>query len=507
MSPSFAPRSASDLIDQLATELGWPRSRPARLLVGRAESMIDGAAICADEDAIDSISTSGVAVLLLSPPSSSFARTGRRSYDVFDVDTPIDKWTRSERVILDAGELLTGGAGGIDEMLVHQLQATSTSPLNPVDRDDMKFVGYVPEDALTKVRHAMFLAGAGHIGNYDKCSWSTAGTGTFRPGPGTDPTLGTIGAFEQVPEIRFEMVVPAHLRALVAQMYVRAHPYEEPAFDIYPLRTPAKVGAGRITSLIDASAAADTLEEWGVAATRSVAHATPSSNDCSIVTSGALSQVLPGVLTQTGVRTVVCGDASDAERMLLAENGISLVVADRDALLERCTTQLAARLSRAFGIGVRAYTSLRFPEAPAAETANGEVTGRWTLNFDGGSRGNPGPAAFGFVLHDEHGNEVDRVGEVLGSTTNNVAEYTGLVRGLERARDHGVREINVLGDSELIVKQIKGEYRVKNAQLKPLWEQASQLMKGFDSASIAHVYRTDNAIADSLVNEALDAAR
>jgi ribonuclease HI len=134
------------------------------------------------------------------------------------------------------------------------------------------------------------------------------------------------------------------------------------------------------------------------------------------------------------------------------------------------------------------------------------VTGRWRLNFDGGSRGNPGPAAYGFVLVDADGNEAARVGEVLGRTTNNVAEYTGLVRGLEHALELGVRELAVRGDSELIVKQLRGEYRVKNETLKPLYEQARALLDRFDSTDVAHVYRADNSIADSLVNEALDAA-
>lgn len=129
----------------------------------------------------------------------------------------------------------------------------------------------------------------------------------------------------------------------------------------------------------------------------------------------------------------------------------------------------------------------------------------WKLYFDGGSRGNPGPAAFGWVLYGEDGGEAARGCETLGRTTNNVAEYTGLVRGLEAAVEHGVSSLDVYGDSELIVKQLRGEYRVKNATLRPLYEHAVRLLGQLDGWRAQHVYRSDNAVADGLVNEALDA--
>jgi ribonuclease HI len=129
----------------------------------------------------------------------------------------------------------------------------------------------------------------------------------------------------------------------------------------------------------------------------------------------------------------------------------------------------------------------------------------WKLHFDGGSRGNPGPAAYGWVLHRPDGSEAARGCESLGVATNNVAEYTGLVRGLEHAAEAGVSGLRVFGDSELIIKQLKGEYRVKNAALKPLYERATQLLSRVAPTTVAHVYRDQNAVADSLVNEALDA--
>jgi len=130
----------------------------------------------------------------------------------------------------------------------------------------------------------------------------------------------------------------------------------------------------------------------------------------------------------------------------------------------------------------------------------------WRLYFDGGSRGNPGPAAYGWVLYGPDLAEVARGCETLGHATNNVAEYTGLVRGLEQAVAHGAGKLQIFGDSELIIKQLRREYRVKNAALKPLYQAATDQLAQLASWQAAHVYRTDNTVADALVNEALDAA-
>ena len=132
------------------------------------------------------------------------------------------------------------------------------------------------------------------------------------------------------------------------------------------------------------------------------------------------------------------------------------------------------------------------------------VTEAWTLRADGGSRGNPGPGALGYVLCDASGSEVEARGEYLGLCTNNVAEYRALIAGLEAALAHGVKELEVVSDSELLVKQMRGEYKVKNAALKTLSTQAAALGRGLDSVSYTAVRREHNELADRLVNEALD---
>ena len=126
------------------------------------------------------------------------------------------------------------------------------------------------------------------------------------------------------------------------------------------------------------------------------------------------------------------------------------------------------------------------------------------LSTDGGARGNPGPAAFGYVLEAEDGTVLAAHGERIGIATNNVAEYSALIAGLERALELAVSEVEVVSDSELMVKQMTGEYRVKNEALRELFLRAGRLERRFDSVSYRAVRREHNELADRLVNEALD---
>jgi len=132
---------------------------------------------------------------------------------------------------------------------------------------------------------------------------------------------------------------------------------------------------------------------------------------------------------------------------------------------------------------------------------------RVTVNVDGGARGNPGPAAIGVVLRNGDGSVLEEVGETIGEATNNVAEYRALLRGIELAAGRGAAEVELIGDSELVVRQVEGRYKVKNAGMKELHEEVKKALRGFDSWSIRHVRRADNADADRLVNEALDGER
>ena len=128
------------------------------------------------------------------------------------------------------------------------------------------------------------------------------------------------------------------------------------------------------------------------------------------------------------------------------------------------------------------------------------------LFTDGGARGNPGPAAYGFVLESEDGTVLAAEGEAIGTATNNVAEYSGLIAGLQKAVELHVPEVEVVSDSELMVKQMRGEYRVKNEALRELYDEATALARRLGNVEYRHVKRAHNELADKLVNDALDAA-
>ncbi len=126
------------------------------------------------------------------------------------------------------------------------------------------------------------------------------------------------------------------------------------------------------------------------------------------------------------------------------------------------------------------------------------------VHVDGGARGNPGPAAIGVVVSDAEGNVLDELAERIGVATNNVAEYRAVLRGIECARGLGADEIEIVGDSELVARQLTGAYKVKHPAMKPLYEEALAALRGFERWSIRTVPRAQNARADALVNRALD---
>jgi ribonuclease HI len=149
--------------------------------------------------------------------------------------------------------------------------------------------------------------------------------------------------------------------------------------------------------------------------------------------------------------------------------------------------------------------NLRRLQRQAAEGADRHRELKARLSTDGGARGNPGPAAYGYVLESDDGHVLAAHGEAIGHATNNVAEYSGLVAGMAKAAELGVRELEVVSDSELLVKQMRGEYKVKNEALRALWEDASDLERRFARVRYTAVRRAHNELADRLVNEALDA--
>lgn len=141
--------------------------------------------------------------------------------------------------------------------------------------------------------------------------------------------------------------------------------------------------------------------------------------------------------------------------------------------------------------------------AEAAEKA-AEAPPRVRLFTDGAARGNPGPAGAGAVIVSPAGHIMAKIGKFLGESTNNVAEYTGLILGLRRAKAMGIKELDVFSDSELLVKQLAGDYAVKAEHLRPLHEEAQALLKAFPEVRVAHIPREENAAADEMSNRAID---
>ncbi|HUH63376.1 MAG TPA: ribonuclease HI family protein [Terracidiphilus sp.] len=132
-------------------------------------------------------------------------------------------------------------------------------------------------------------------------------------------------------------------------------------------------------------------------------------------------------------------------------------------------------------------------------------TGDWfTAHCDGGSRGNPGPSAYGVVVTDASGREVAKLSKFLGRQTNNYAEYSGLLAALQWAAENGAKHLRVVSDSELMVKQMKGQYKVANPVLRPMWEEAKRLARQLEGFEIRHTLREGNREADRLANEAMD---
>ena len=129
------------------------------------------------------------------------------------------------------------------------------------------------------------------------------------------------------------------------------------------------------------------------------------------------------------------------------------------------------------------------------------------IHVDGGARGNPGPAAIGVVVSTADGAVLDELAERIGVATNNVAEYQAVIKGVERAAQLGARELEIVNDSELVARQLSGDYKVKHPAMKPLYEQAMAALGGFDRWAISSVPRAENAHADELVNAALDGLR
>ena len=189
--------------------------------------------------------------------------------------------------------------------------------------------------------------------------------------------------------------------------------------------------------------------------------------------------------------------------MIFTPAQLLLAIAEHETLEKTCaalpglTREAAQKLLRGTA---RQLQQEKLPLQEARPSAGRAVR----VYSDGAARGNPGPAGAGAVLTDTSGNVIARLGRYLGRQTNNVAEYEGLLLGLKHARELGFREVEVRADSQLLVRQLKGDYAVRHVGLKPLHAEVLRLLRSFDRYDLRHVPREENALADEMSNRAID---
>ncbi len=468
---------------------------------------------------------------------------------------------RERIAVIAAHTSLDKARGGIADVVAGMLGLEATVPLAPSAVDAYKLVGFVPQDDIDLVRKALFAAGAGVIGEYEHCSWSVGGQGTFFGREGTSPVAGQAGRDEVVDELRLEVVFPRRLRRRVVATYLKAHPYEEPAFDLYPVENEERtLGLGRLGELpAPATLAGFAADVAAVLDLPDVRYAGDPDREVLRVA------VLPGSGAEAIARGVarladvlVTGDVKYHEARRARDQGLALVDAPHGLTEQAAVLRWARVLAESLGpevrvetfanpgVGVWHVTSHGRGVRPGAG-ANDEETGavepdetvvlerdifapepalpvmdapergslhldgirddeRYRLYTDGGARGNPGPAGIGARLLTSGGDVAEELADFIGQATNNVAEYQALLAGLEMALDRGVERLDVFLDSELVVRQVNGQYKVKDAGLKPLHAQACLLLSRFHDVEVRHVRREQNAEADALVNQAIDAA-
>jgi dinuclear metal center YbgI/SA1388 family protein len=557
----LAPFELAEPWDHVGLQVGAPRDellvQPGADPDGRPGVLVT---LEVDDAALDEANRLGCSVVVSHHPLI-FSPLERLTDD----DPPARLALRAARervAVIAAHTSLDKAVGGIADVVAGMLGLEATTPLAPAAADSYKLVGFVPEDDIDLVRKALFAAGAGVIGEYEHCSWVVNGQGTFFGREGTNPTLGAAGRDERVEELRLEVIFPRRLRRRVVGTYIEAHPYEEPAFDLYPVENELlRVGLGRLGELPQparlADFAADVAAVLGLPAVRYAGDPDREVLRVAVLPGSGAEAIARGVARVADV--LVTGDVKYHEARRGLDQGLALVDAPHGLTEQAAILRWAQTLADALGPEVRVETFAdpgvgvwhvtshgRAAEdvtgAEEEETGDGEpgdeavalerdifapdpalpvmdtpdrgsmhLTGtrdgeRYRLYTDGGARGNPGPAGIGALLLTAGGDVAEELADFIGRATNNVAEYQALIAGLEMALDRGVELLDVFLDSELVVRQVNGQYKVKDGGLKPLHQQACLLLSRFHEVDVKHVRREQNADADRLVNEAIDAA-
>jgi len=514
----------SDLLDALDGLAPFQLAQPwdnVGLQLGSRDAQIASVLVALDlsESVLDEAAAAGADVVLVHHPPLFTPLSALTD------ETPAGglllRAARERRAVIACHTNLDAARGGLADILAGIVDLRGAVSFEPVPAQWLKLVGFVPADEIDGVAAAVFAAGAGVIGRYEHCSFRLHGTGTFRPLAGAEPAVGEVGADTVTGEVRFEAVLPRARRRQVLDAYVAAHSYEEPAYDVYPLENEiGSVGVGRAGDLREPQPLRELAAQ--VAHHLRVPHLRFTGSPDRVVKRAAVvpgsgASAIDAVAGRADV--LLTGDVKFHEADRAAQLGLAIVdlpheVAEGTAV-ERWADVLADALAEA-GVAVRAAAGGRSlwswsepavaPSQLGFDDLRSPDTARYNLFVDGGARGNPGPAGIGVRLETQDGELVEELADAIGSATNNQAEYQALIAGLELAIDRDAREIVVHSDSELVINQMTGRYRVKDKGLQPLFLRAQQLTRELPDVEFRHVPREQNAEADRLVNQAIDAA-
>jgi dinuclear metal center YbgI/SA1388 family protein len=428
---------------------------------------------------------------------------------------------------------MDAATGGVNDLLAERLGLTGVRVMRPATKERLyKLAVFIPRGHEDEVRQAICNAGAGQVpacgsGNYDECTFLVEGTGTFRPLPGAHPFIGQIGGLERAEESRLETVVPeTRLRAVIRAM-LAAHPYEEVAYDLCPIKNqePCKTGLGRVGKLpkpeplhIFAEQVGDALDQQSV---RLAGDPERLVSTVALCGGGGMSLLKRAVEADADV--YVTGDVRHHDALNALAQGIAVIDAGHHATEKIIAPAMAAYLTeKAAAAGAQLDVILsrvntdpfRNQRQEAGIHSTGQeaegnpapppASGKLLIYIDGASRGNPGNAAAGVAILDEQQEPVLERKQYLGKTTNNVAEYQALILALQEAVNMGAVKVEIRTDSELLARQWNGEYRVQNPGLVPLMRQARQMADRLQSCKVVHVPRERNKRADALANQAID---
>ncbi len=406
---------------------------------------------------------------------------------------------------------LDSAPGGFADALAGLLGIVNAVPIEVAGAGNLKLVTFVPPADLDRVSAALFQAGAGIIGNYDHCSYVLEGKGTFRPLERAQPALGRVGRDEKATEQRLEMVFPAGKAADIVPALKAAHPYEEPAYDIYPLGTIRHdAGQGRLGDLSPATLAGFAARAAGVFDQKETAFLGDPEKTvlkAAVVPGSGAGYI--GLCAARGVDVLVTGDIRYHQAQQALASDVALVDIPHDVSEQVAMENWMERLRKELppDIDVICANRLKIWRRTGKQQRSLTDESRqslFQLHVDGGSRGNPGPAAIGAVLVSPEGKQVEALASYIGETTNNAAEYQALIAGVEMAIDRGIMRIAIYSDSELIVRQLKGEYKVKNEGLQAFYRQARSALARLEGFELISIPRQSNQEADRLVNRALD---